>query len=102
LSFVANIGTVASGEAMKMHWALLTIVASLGLGIATAELSQGGVARTIHTMFGCMFLHEAEAAGYLDKAKRAALVDQVASDPVLDARARASAATMRTTCAPHP
>jgi hypothetical protein len=83
---------------MKKRWALPTLLASLLLGAAMSSWVYGGVARTMHTMFACEFLGEAEKAGYLDKAKRAALVDALADDSALGPGERASMATLKDGC----
>jgi hypothetical protein len=83
---------------MKKRWALLTILASLLLGIACTTWVYGGVSRAMRTVFGCEFLAEAEKAGYIDKAKRSALVDALANDGAHNPSERASIATMKDGC----
>lgn len=87
---------------MKKHWALVIILASLVLGIATAIRVYGGVSSTMHTVFACEFLAQAERAGYLDKAKRAALVDALASAGAHGPAERASIASMKDGCFQKP
>ena len=84
---------------MKKRWAVLTILGGLLLGILIPRVFfAGGPTRLMHTMISCMILGEAEKAGYLDKAKRATLVDDLTHSGALDSGARESAATLKTGC----
>jgi hypothetical protein len=88
---------------MKKRWALVTIAAGLVLGVATPLLLfRSGTLRMMHTVTSCMLLGEAEKAGYLDKAKRATLVEALTNDMALPPAGRESAANLTTGCFPYP
>jgi len=87
---------------MKKRWALLTIVASLALGITAAALFQGRLRGSMHAAFSCLLLDEAEKAGYLDKAKRSTLLDDLARTNSLDSSAREAVATLKAGCFSRP
>jgi hypothetical protein len=88
---------------MKKRWAVLTILGGLLLGIFIPRaFFAGPPTRLMHTLPSCMLLGEAEKAGYLDKAKRATLVDNLTNSVALDSDARESAATLKTGCVSYP
>jgi len=91
------------GIPMKKRWAVLIVLGGLLLGIMTPRvLLAGGPRKLMHTMISCMLLGEAEKAGYLDKAKRATLIDDLTNAKSLNPDARQSAATMKADCLSYP
>ena len=88
---------------MKKRWAVLIVFGGLLLGILIPRaFFAGATTRQVHTMLSCLILDEAEKAGFLDKAKRATLVDDLTHGNALDPGARQSAATLKTGCPTYP
>ena len=83
---------------MKKSWALIAIAAFLLLGIAAPMLYAKQAQWSTHTWLSCVLLDEAEESGYLDKAKRAMLINDLVSSPLLSSDEREAAAALRKTC----
>jgi hypothetical protein len=83
---------------MKKRWAFLTILAALVLGAGGGFLFGHLAQPAMQMSLSCMLASEAEKAGYLDKQKRAALIDRLSQSKSLDADARQSVASLKGAC----
>lgn len=74
----------------------MTILAALLLGVATTAVYARPARRALPTLFSCLVLTEAEKAGYLDKAKRAVLIDALAKTNSLNSAERDAVTALQT------
>jgi hypothetical protein len=88
---------------MKKRWAVLIVLGGFALGVVGTRLILGGGPRRMaHLVVSCMLLGEAEKAGYLDKVKRAALIDDLTHSKSLDSDTREVVANLNTGCHSYP
>jgi hypothetical protein len=83
---------------MKKRWAALTVLIALVTGVAASMLYVSAARAPLRIMLSCMLLSEGEKAGYLDRRKRSALIDALATSASLDAADRTYVPLLKSMC----
>ncbi len=83
---------------MKPLTAWMIILGSLVVGAVAGNLLVRSAGPVLQLSIACIFLSEAEKAGYIDAKKRTDLIDRAAGATNLSARDRDDIAKLKTQC----